>query len=167
MVFCSFSKPSFHHLTGESLELEDPYWQLPPHDNDIILRTKRWMASEEYLKSFVYFPHEVALVRAPVGLPAVIAPKNEISEEYRNHILKFLPGLRAHSLNRAADHLEAWVNGTVQLQPLLPVWASLGWFQYQWAIEFNGIFGAYCAGELFLCSTRCAWNFKVILMTCL
>ncbi len=105
---------------------DDPYWGLVPDHGDIILRTKRYMASEKHDKCLVYLPAEVAKIRAPVGLPASLAPKNPITEDYRSHILKYLPILRSHSLDRAADHLDHWVSDTLQLKPLLDVSATLG-----------------------------------------
>ena len=110
---------------------DDPYWGLGADHDDIILRTKRYMASVTYDKCLVYLPAEVAKVRAPVGLPVSLAPKNPITEEYGSHILKYLPILRQHGLERAADHLDRWVSDTLELKPLLDVSATLGektWF---------------------------------------
>lgn len=55
-----------------------------------------------------------------------IAKRNPISQNYIDHVMKFLPTLRQYDLHRAADFLHAWVNGTLELQPLLDVSATLG-----------------------------------------
>lgn len=55
-----------------------------------------------------------------------LAENNPIADNYRNHVLSFLPLLRSYKQTRAADHLENWVNGTLELAPLLEVSAQLG-----------------------------------------
>ena len=107
-------------------KIEDTYWQLPPDLNDVILRTKRYMASNFDARTLLYYPAAVAQVHGPPGIPIGLAPKNPISQDYANHITKFLPALRVHGLVRAADHLEAWIRDELPLQPLLKVWACLG-----------------------------------------
>lgn len=111
---------------GSDIVPDDPYWGLGAHHGDIILRTKRYMASEQYDKCLVYLPAEVAKVRAPVGLPASLAPKNPITDDYKSHISKYLPILRQHGLERASDHLDRWMSDTLELKPLLDVSATLG-----------------------------------------
>lgn len=106
-------------------QIEDTYWQLKPEDGDVILRTKRYMASNYNKTSFLYLPASVARVHSPPGIPAGLAPKNPITSDYANHISKFLPALRAHGLDRAANHLDAWIRDALPLQPLLEVWACL------------------------------------------
>lgn len=106
-------------------KIEDTYWHLKEDDNDVILRTKRYMSSSFNTKSFLYLPASVARVRSPPGIPAGLAPKNPITADYANHISKFLPALRAHGLDRAAAHLDAWIRDALPLQPLLEVWACL------------------------------------------
>lgn len=50
-----------------------------------------------------------------------VAPKRELGEEFRNNVLKHCPVLRSYQLTRAADHLEAWLGGTLELAPLLDI----------------------------------------------
>ena len=54
---------------------------------------------------------------------AVVHDKKDIGEEYRSHILKFVPQLRDPllDLTRAAQYLEDWVNGELTLNALLDV----------------------------------------------
>jgi len=44
---------------------------------------------------------------------------NEIPRKYVEHIRKFLPIMRAYSEHQAADHLERWIEGRLEFQPLL------------------------------------------------
>ena len=55
--------------------------------------------------------------------PAVISDKKIIAENQRQEILKYTPAMRnpLYGLTHAADHLESWVYGTLQLEPLLDV----------------------------------------------
>lgn len=54
---------------------------------------------------------------------SAIAAKRPIGADVRDNILSHLPALRSpiFQLNRAADHLENWVNGVLDLEPLLDV----------------------------------------------
>ena len=54
-----------------------------------------------------------------------IAPNNDLSQEYRDHIKKFCPILVSYNLREAADHLQKWVDGELQLAPLLDTSAYL------------------------------------------
>jgi len=56
-------------------------------------------------------------------LPKGIADRNELGKDYKESILKYIPLLRnpLFNLQRAADFLEAWVKGTLQMAPLVPV----------------------------------------------
>ena len=67
--------------------------------------------------------------------------KKDIGKEIRENILKYTPLLRnpLYKLNKAADHLENWVNGVLDLHPLLDVSGCLG-FVY---------------GNCRLCTKRC------------
>ena len=61
--------------------------------------------------------------------PAVVSDKNVIKEAVRDNVLKHLALLRdpLYKLDKAANHLEMWVNGTLPQAPLLDVsaWLSL------------------------------------------
>lgn len=59
--------------------------------------------------------------------PAVIAARNEITEEYKTMILKFCPVMRSREfgLHDAAAYLESWVCGTMPVAPLMDCNASL------------------------------------------
>ena len=47
----------------------------------------------------------------------------------------FIPVMRGYKLHRAADHLEKWCLGTLDLQPLLDVSAKLGGrFHFKWVL---------------------------------
>ena len=58
---------------------------------------------------------------------AVIAARNDIKEDYKQMILKFLPVLRSKefAMCEAAVYLENWVTGTMRMAPLVDVDASL------------------------------------------
>jgi len=58
---------------------------------------------------------------------AAIAAKKPIGGDMRDNILAHLAILRSpiFQLNKAADHLENWVNGVLDLEPLLDVRACL------------------------------------------
>lgn len=54
---------------------------------------------------------------------AGIAEKKSLGTEYQEHVLKYSSMMRnpLFSLERAAEYLESWVNGTVAPNPLLDV----------------------------------------------
>lgn len=54
---------------------------------------------------------------------AVLAPKRDLGADFKNNIRKFLPLLRQplYGLQRAADWLEALIDGTLPQKPLLDV----------------------------------------------
>lgn len=54
------------------------------------------------------------------------ARDNPIPQDYRDHIAKYIPTLRSFNLERAADHLQAWIDGNLSLAPLLDVAGSFG-----------------------------------------
>lgn len=62
--------------------------------------------------------------------PAVVSEKNVMKEAQRDNILKYIPLLRdpLYKLDKAANHLEMWLHGTLPKAPLLDVsaWLSLG-----------------------------------------
>lgn len=68
-------------------------------------------------------------------LPGV-APLNELSEEYKDHVRRFCPILESYRLNHAASHLKQWVNGELQLAPLLDTSALLVRFRVPLAPTF-------------------------------
>ena len=54
-----------------------------------------------------------------------VAPNNDIGNEYKDHIRKFVPVLKSYNLDLAADHLRLWVDGALKPAPLLDVSATL------------------------------------------
>ncbi|CAK9087504.1 FO synthase subunit 1 [Durusdinium trenchii] len=44
-----------------------------------------------------------------------------LPEDYREHLRKYVPTLRSYNLDRAATHIEEWLNDELQLKPLLDV----------------------------------------------
>ena len=62
--------------------------------------------------------------KGPCLLPGV-ADMNEITKDYRDHVLKFVPTLRSYNLHRAANYLETWVSGRYVAAPLLDISAPL------------------------------------------
>lgn len=63
-------------------ELTQTLWVYPEHPDDVILqtlvfiashgscvRTKQWMASEDFSLTTVLYPRQLALTRLPLGLP--------------------------------------------------------------------------------------------------
>ena len=83
------------------------------------------MADSNYNLAAVYLPYQVAKVRLPLGLPAGVAARNTIAEDFKQQILKHLPIMRSYGLTDAADYMESWVLGTMPLEPLLEVRATL------------------------------------------
>lgn len=59
--------------------------------------------------------------------PAVIAARNEITDEYKTMILKFCQIMRSKEfgLHDAASYLESWVCGTMIVAPLIDCSAPL------------------------------------------
>ena len=53
----------------------------------------------------------------------VLAPKNDIADDYVDHLKKYIPVLRLPEFNfsRAADYLESWINDAMVPKPLLDV----------------------------------------------
>jgi hypothetical protein len=56
---------------------------------------------------------------------AGIAENNELAQDYRDHLKKYVPALRSYGLNDAAQYYEDWVEGVLELAPLLDVAARL------------------------------------------
>ena len=108
------------------------------------------MADDSYTYFGLYYPYAVAKVRLPLGLPAGpkivylrksvlgnrkvakllvrpagIAPLNPITDEFKKELAKHIPAMRNLGLNAAADYLLAWSNGSMPLEPLLEVRATL------------------------------------------
>lgn len=56
----------------------------------------------------------------------VLAEKNDIGNDYRDHVLKFIPLLTQPEINlaRAAKYLEAWIHDVLPAAPLLDCSAS-------------------------------------------
>lgn len=54
-----------------------------------------------------------------------IADRNPISEEFKQQVLKHVPTMRSYGLSDAAEYLEKWVCGRMELEPLLDVTAFL------------------------------------------
>lgn len=48
-----------------------------------------------------------------------VGERNEIPRDYVDHIEKYLPVMRSYNEDAAAQHLEHWIKGTLELQPLL------------------------------------------------
>ena len=57
---------------------------------------------------------------------AGLAERNPIPREYAEHIDKFLPVMRSYNEMAAAQYLEDWIHGNLELAPLLDVSANLG-----------------------------------------
>ena len=62
------------------------------------------------------------------GAGAGIAERKNLGAEYQEHVLKYSAMLKnpLFGLERAAEYLESWVNGTVAPNPLLDVSGLLG-----------------------------------------
>ena len=71
----------------------------------------------------------------PKRNPEGIAERNPITEDFKQQILKHLPTMRMFKLDAAADYLEAWVSGTMNLEPLLEVAACLS-STSRWHVAF-------------------------------
>lgn len=54
-----------------------------------------------------------------------LSDRNPLSEEFKREVLKHLPIMRKYKLDDAANYLEAWISGTLPLQPLLDISARL------------------------------------------
>lgn len=65
-------------------------------------------------------------MQSPAILVVGFAPKRSIPSEYVDHIRKHIPILRSYGLEKAADHLEQWVGGTLALAPALDISAFMG-----------------------------------------
>ncbi len=48
-----------------------------------------------------------------------------MSQEYIDHVMKFVPTLRSYGLDRAANYLECWLDGNLDLVPPLDISALL------------------------------------------
>ncbi|CAK9062218.1 unnamed protein product, partial [Durusdinium trenchii] len=90
-------------------------------EEDRYLPTKHFMADTDYNFSAVYFPYEVARVRLPLGLPTGVAPRKEIPEDFKQQLLKAMPGMRKYGLESAAIYLEQWLQDSLPLEPLLDI----------------------------------------------
>ncbi|CAK8988948.1 unnamed protein product [Durusdinium trenchii] len=119
------------HDLGANQVVDNEYWGLACHRDDVILRCKQYMADTNFNFCATYFPREVARARLPLGLPAGVADRNPISDEFKQQLLKHLPVMRTYKLHEAAVYLEGWVLGTLELEPLLNVKACFG---FDWAV---------------------------------
>ena len=59
-------------------------------------------------------------------LVAGVAENNELAQDYKDHLKKYVPTLRSYGLNDAAQYFEDWVDGVLELAPLLDVSACPG-----------------------------------------
>lgn len=48
-----------------------------------------------------------------------------MSQEYMDHVRRYLPALRSYGLDRAANHLECWLDGNLDPAPPLDISAPL------------------------------------------
>ena len=115
-------------LTARS-GLVSPVFPGSPHPHDVVLFCKQWMASAEYSQMpIVTMPWSAVhhLFRTG-GAPAIAQASRPLTPAYVSHVRKFLPILRRqpYCLNRAAAHLEGWLNGQLPHAPLLDVSACL------------------------------------------
>ena len=61
-----------------------------------------------------------------MALFAGTAPDPPISDDYRNHLRKYIPVLRSYKLNDTAAFFQEWVDDELKPAPLLDVSALLG-----------------------------------------
>ncbi|CAK9057629.1 FO synthase subunit 1 [Durusdinium trenchii] len=96
----------------QSNEIENLLWSYREDPDDVILRTKQFMSSCFYSKTVNLYPRALALERLPVGIPAALADKRDVLNDFKKDVSKYLRLLRTplFGLERAADWLEDWVN---------------------------------------------------------
>eukprot|EP00435_Cladocopium_sp_Y103_P019602 s1098_g4.t1 len=82
----------------------------------VFARTKQHLADRDYTARLMWYPQCVARVRLPG-----FAAKRELSKDFQDNILKHCPALRSYGLADAADHLEAWVAGSLELEEPLDI----------------------------------------------
>ncbi|CAK9005962.1 unnamed protein product [Durusdinium trenchii] len=111
----------------QSYEIQNKLWHYPEHPDDVILRTKQWMASPEFTFTSLLYPRHLAFERLRLGVPAGLAEKRVIDPEHKKHLTRFLPALRVplFGLGKFADWLEAWLDGSLEQCDLLDVTACL------------------------------------------
>lgn len=58
-----------------------------------------------------------------ISFLSVVAPRKDLGDDYRDHVLKYTPIMRLPEigLGRAADYLESWVSGTCKWTALFPL----------------------------------------------
>ena len=89
-----------------------------------------------------------------------MAPKNPLPKDYQDHLARYIPVLRSYQLNAAADHFEQWLNGELQLAPLLDISGSIGFMLFslilmcQCGVCFNFI-KFHCRSNLRTVADRC------------
>ena len=52
---------------------------------------------------------------------AGFAPKRVLSNDFQDNILKHCPALRSYGLSAAAEHLQCWVDGNLELADPLDI----------------------------------------------
>ena len=84
---------------------------------DVVLACKQYMASTVYNQTpFVVMPYATLGMLATTEPPLATARRRAM-KPYVDHILKLTPRMRAspYNLFAGADHLDAWVRGTLPL----------------------------------------------------
>ena len=87
-----------------------------PHENDVFLVTKRWLADSEVLRATVVVPASVASqIRTGFHPPAGIAERRAIAENVRKNLAKRVPILkRSGELTASgAEYLTRWSTATL------------------------------------------------------
>lgn len=90
-----------------------------PSPHDVVLFVKRWMASPNYSQA-PFVALRAAGLQDLSREPPVANELRPMTQKYKQHVLKFVPLLKGppYDLRLAADHLEAWVQGTLPDMPM-------------------------------------------------
>ena len=122
-VFSFLRRHACAGICQQMLDHPDCVSGSPQHECDVVLFCKQWMASPLHSQLPLVVFRASAVGDLELDSPPVSVEKRPMTRKYVNHVLKFVPLLRAspYCMVSAADYLEAWVNGVAPHAPLLDI----------------------------------------------
>lgn len=96
---------------------------LPAEGNDIVLLCKHWMASTSLGQAPLVVLRAAALRSLPTRCPPMSTELRPLTPQCKRHIDKHVPILASvpYNLHQAAEHLHAWVHGSLENAPPVDV----------------------------------------------
>ena len=102
------------------LELEEYGRRWAPHEDDIFMITKRWLADQQIARALVVVPASLATeIRAGYQDPRGVASRKNIVPKMRQNLEKLIPSLRSTGelTRQGSDYLLNWCRGNLHRYP--------------------------------------------------